>query len=90
MQLFEDMKQANSCKPNLHTYHFLLLACANSRRGEQALQLFQEMQEMGVPQEVMAYNLAIGALGNSGMPEEAMRLFKELQRSGKRGHAGRD
>ena len=87
MQLFEDMKQASSCKPNLHTYHFLLLACANSRRGEQALQLFQEMQEMGVPQEVMAYNLAIGALGNSGMPEEAMRLFKELQRSGKRADA---
>jgi pentatricopeptide repeat domain-containing protein 1 len=67
-------------KPSLITYGSALTACSTAGRGEQALQLLQQMQHTsGLLPDARCYSAVISALGKAGMWKDALQILTVMQ-----------
>eukprot|EP00976_Prorocentrum_cordatum_P000573 11623-Prorocentrum_minimum.AAC.1 len=58
------------------TFGSLIAACARARDATRALQVFEEMQEVGVAPSIVVYHALLVGLGRAGRFEEAVELYR--------------
>ena len=73
-QLMDRMK-IEEVAPNVHIYNSAISACARCNLWEKGYELFQEMEKVGVPRDVVTYNAVLDAV--CSQVELGRKLFKE-------------
>ncbi|KAL6054268.1 hypothetical protein QOT17_017463 [Balamuthia mandrillaris] len=75
--VFQGMK-----KRDVMTWNTMIAAATQSGHGEEALQLFQEMEEAGVPADPFTFSIVLKACGMMKDVETGKRVHRELLRCG--------
>ena len=65
--------------PNVITYSALISSIEKGKRPQQALELFEAMQQQGLEPNVITYSALISALEKSKLPEQALEIFQIMQ-----------
>ncbi|XVE57476.1 hypothetical protein DITRI_Ditri04bG0093700 [Diplodiscus trichospermus] len=74
-QLFMDMKQSEECRPDSWSYTAMLNIYGSGGNVSKAMELFEEMSEVGVELNVMGSTCLIQCLGKAGRIDELVRVF---------------
>jgi pentatricopeptide repeat protein len=73
-QLMDRMK-LEDVAPNVHIFNSAISACARCNLWEKGYDLFKEMEQAGVPRDVVTYNAVLDAV--CSQVELGRKLFKE-------------
>lgn len=71
LKLLRFMEKGSSCKPCVQHYSTIIDSLCKDRMVDDALQLFNEMTQKGVPVNVLTYSSLIHGLCNFGREKEA-------------------
>ncbi|XVF11007.1 hypothetical protein REPUB_Repub07fG0232200 [Reevesia pubescens] len=74
-QLFVDMKQSEHCRPDCWSYTAMLNIYGSGGNIGKAMELFEEMSEVGVELNVMGSTCLIQCLGKARRIDELVRVF---------------
>jgi len=78
LQLFDSMEARWGVKPDAHSYASALRALDKLSRWEEAIALFDQLDQLKIPKDTVMYNTAIHILGKAGQWRHAYALFREL------------
>jgi pentatricopeptide repeat protein len=73
--IYEEAKRHN-IKPTTFFYNVIISKLAKARKLENALQLFDEMQDLKVAANSITYGAIISACIRAGSESQAIRLFR--------------
>ncbi|XP_057800598.1 pentatricopeptide repeat-containing protein At3g18110, chloroplastic [Salvia miltiorrhiza] len=65
-------------RPDIITYNTLISGCSRESNLEEAVKIFNDMEEHRCQPDLWTYNAMISVYGRCGLSGEAERLFKEL------------
>ncbi|KAB1215888.1 hypothetical protein CJ030_MR4G010987 [Morella rubra] len=74
-RLFEDMKSLKHCRPDSWSYTAMLNIWGSGGKVDKAMELFEEMSELGVGVNVMGCTCLIQCLGKAGRIDDMVRVF---------------
>ena len=74
-QLFEDMKRLEHCRPDSWSYTAMLKIYGSGGNVDKAMELFEEMSELGVKLNVMGCTCLIQCLGKAKRIDDLVRVF---------------
>lgn len=74
-RLFEDMKQSEYCRPDSFSYTAMLNIYGSGGKVDRAMELFEEMSEMGVELNIMGCTCLVQCLGRSKRINDLVRVF---------------
>ncbi|GMY29792.1 pentatricopeptide repeat-containing protein At5g46580, chloroplastic [Fagus crenata] len=74
-QLFEDMKRLEHCRPDSWSYTAMLKIYGSGGNVNKAMELFEEMSELGVKLNVMGCTCLIQCLGKAKRIDDLVRVF---------------
>ncbi|XP_050232670.1 pentatricopeptide repeat-containing protein At5g46580, chloroplastic [Mercurialis annua] len=74
--LFEDMKRSEQCRPDIWSYTAMLNIYGSGGNATKAMELFDEMSELGVAINVMGCTCLIQCLGKAKRVDDLVRVFK--------------
>ncbi|GMH09231.1 hypothetical protein Nepgr_011071 [Nepenthes gracilis] len=75
-RLFEDMKQSESCRPDSWSYTAMINIYGSGGKVDEAMELFEEMSELGVELNVMGCTCLIQCLGKAKKIDVLVRVFE--------------
>lgn len=75
-KLFEDMKQSELCRPDSRSYTAMLNTYGSGGNVDRAMQLFDEMSEIGVAINVMGCTCLIQCLGRARRIDDLVKVFE--------------
>ncbi|XP_023005317.1 pentatricopeptide repeat-containing protein At5g46580, chloroplastic-like [Cucurbita maxima] len=81
-KLFEEMKRSKQCRPDSWSYTAMLNIYGSGGNVERAMELFEEMLELGVEINVMGCTCLIQCLGKAGRIDDLARVFDVLVQKG--------
>eukprot|EP00747_Dinoflagellata_sp_TGD_P202590 gnl/TRDRNA2_/TRDRNA2_76113_c0_seq1.p1 gnl/TRDRNA2_/TRDRNA2_76113_c0~~gnl/TRDRNA2_/TRDRNA2_76113_c0_seq1.p1 ORF type:complete len:358 (-),score=52.46 gnl/TRDRNA2_/TRDRNA2_76113_c0_seq1:55-1128(-) len=80
---YNDASQIWSAMPadwkTVVSYNTMIDLCRRGKRGDQAEELFAEMQAAGVQPNIITYTSMIGVYGMSEQPEKAVQTFESIR-----------
>ncbi|KAL2901465.1 hypothetical protein RDABS01_026547 [Bienertia sinuspersici] len=74
-RLFDDMKQSEHCRPDSFSYTAMLNIYGSGGKVDRAMELFEEMSDIGVELNVMGCTCLIQCLGKAKRIDELVRVF---------------
>lgn len=81
-RLFEDMKKSINCRPDSWSYTAMINLYSSEGKADNAMQLFEEMSQLGVELNVMGCTCLIQCLGRAKRIDDLVRVFKFSIESG--------
>ncbi|KAL9231210.1 hypothetical protein vseg_006465 [Gypsophila vaccaria] len=75
-KLFEDMKSSQHCRPDNFTYTAMLNIYGSGGKVDRAMELFNEMSELGVQINVMGCTCLVQCLGRSKRIDDLVKVFE--------------
>ncbi|GFQ00403.1 pentatricopeptide repeat-containing protein at1g62670 mitochondrial [Phtheirospermum japonicum] len=79
IEMLRVMEKGRSiCKPNTHIYRMVIDSLCKDKMMDDALKLFDEMSEKGIPPDVVTYNALICGLCNLSCWSEVKMLVKNM------------
>jgi pentatricopeptide repeat protein len=69
-------------EPNIFVFSAAISACGKAGKVDKALELFEEMKDLGIRPNAFTYTALMSAYGNAGQPAEALEWFKEMKDRG--------
>ncbi|KAG0620466.1 hypothetical protein M758_4G218100 [Ceratodon purpureus] len=79
LDVFAAMKQAEGYKANVRLYSTMIRILAKANQPQRALQLFDEMQTVGIDPDVYVFTALLDAYGRSGILEKAVSVFQKMK-----------
>lgn len=79
LDVFAAMKQVKGYKANVRLYSMMIRILAKANQPQRALQLFDEMQTVGIDPDVYVFTALLDAYGRSGMLEKAVSVFQKMK-----------
>ncbi|KAF2308755.1 hypothetical protein GH714_015684 [Hevea brasiliensis] len=74
-RLFEDMKRSEHCRPDSWSFTAMLNIYGSGGNASKAMELFEEMSELGVDINVMGCTCLIQCLGKARRIDDLVRVF---------------
>ncbi|KAK4763160.1 hypothetical protein SAY86_008928 [Trapa natans] len=79
--LYERMKK-NGPTPDIYTYNVLISSFGRAGKVQEAVQVFEELEQSECRPDIISYNSIINCLGKNGDLDEAHIKFKEMKEKG--------
>ncbi|EXB99769.1 hypothetical protein L484_023300 [Morus notabilis] len=83
-RLFEDMKRSESSRPDSWSYTAMLNIYGSGGKVEKAMEMFDEMSELGVELNVMGCTCLVQCLGKAKRVDDMVRVFSFVVEKGVR------
>lgn len=81
-KLFQDMKQSKHCRADSWSYTAMLNIYGSGRKVDKAMELFEEMSDVGVELNVMGCTCLVQCLGKSRRIDDLVRVFNMAIKGG--------
>ncbi|KAK4572418.1 hypothetical protein RGQ29_030743 [Quercus rubra] len=69
-------------RPDIITYNTLISACSRESNLEEAVKVYDDMEEHNCQPDLWTYNAMISVYGRCGLSSKAMQLFNDLESKG--------